>query len=367
LENNEVIKPAYLVLEDGTVFKGRFMGLTGETIGEVVFNTCTASYQDILCDPTYFGQIVAQTYPLVGNRGVEHNRLSSVVAANGYIAREWCEKPTDMGEGLTIDAYLKKKRIVGICGIDTRQLTRKIRDKGYFKGAITDSLQNTADLLTRINAYSIHGAVSEVTSGEIMKFSSCKNVYTLVVFDYGANRVVLNSLLKRGCDLVVVPAGMQPGEISRYNPDGLVFPDGPGDPDDNPSLIDNMKNFLTMGLPFYGYGLGHQMIALALGGQIKKMDNGHRGSNQPVIICGTDKIMITTQNHGYDIADGSLSTDIAAITMRNINDNSIEGVFYSSINGISTQFAPVEVGNYSDTSWIFDAFISLLKGERTNG
>ena len=358
---------AFLVLEDRTIYEGYSMGAAGETIGEVVFNTCTESYMDILSDPAYFGQIVAQTYPLVGNRGITNDKQLTTITANGYIAREWCETPFDIHDGLTLDEFLSAKKIVGISGLDTRQLTRKLRDKGYYKGAITSSIENIDHLISRIKAYSIHGAVSKVTSRIIETITCSQPKYNLVFIDYGFHRNITNSFLGRHCNIIIVPAYTEPDKIISLNPDGLVFPDGPGDPDDDPILIENISSLLSSKLPCFGYGLGHQMMAIAVGGKIQKMAKGHRGSNQPVRLSGTDKVMITTQNHGYDILPGSLPEIDSTVTMYNVNDDSIEGIAYQSFNGTSTQFAPLEVGNYSDSAWIIDDFVNKLSEASING
>lgn len=355
---------AYLVLADGTVFKGFSMGKIGETVGEVVFNTCTASYQELLSDPTYYGQIVAQTYPLVGNRGMGKNCNSSSITANGYIAREWCDTPSDTREGVTLDEYLKSRDIVGICGIDTRRLTRTLRDKGYFNGAITTSLDDFDNLLQKIKAYSIHGAIEFVTIKNAVQYNTEDPKYNVVIIDYGFSRSIIEILLKRKCNLTVVPARTAPDEIVKLNPDGIIYPDGPGDPDDDPVLIQNIKSLIEHKIPSFGIGVGHQMLALATGGEINKMPKGHRGSNQPVRICGTDRVMVTNQNHGYDFVDGSHSEEIAKVLMKNVNDNSVEGLLYNLFPCISVQFVPSDTGNYSDSSWIYDEFISLMEGGR---
>ncbi|MEI6578201.1 MAG: carbamoyl phosphate synthase small subunit, partial [Eubacteriales bacterium] len=282
------------------------------------------------------------------------------------VAREWCDTPSDIHEGVTLDEYLKSRNIVGICGIDTRRLTRTLRDKGYFNGAITSSLDDFDNLIRRIKSYSIHGAVEAVTIRKVIEYRNDAHKYNIVIIDYGFSRTMLKSFIKRGCNLTIVPAKTSPDEILKYNPDGLIFSDGPGDPDDEPILISNINNLIAARIPSLGIGVGYQMLALATGGRINKMPKGHRGSNQPVRICGTDKVMITSQNHGYDVADGSVSENVADVFLRNVNDNSIEGLVYSSFPGISIQFTPSDDGNYSDSSWIFDRFIELIKGGEEN-
>lgn len=363
---NKKAKRAYLVLADGTVFHGYSMGAAGETVGEVVFNTCTASYQSLLSDPTYYGQIVAQTYPLVGNRGVEEENAASNIMANGYIAREWYDTPCTGDGSLTLDEYLRRRNIVGICGIDTRRLTRALRDKGYFNGAITDSLQDFDALLRRIKAYTISGAVEAVTIREPEKIPAENPLYRVTVIDCGFPRYVLKALTGRGCELTLVPAFTGAQEILAGKPDGVIFSDGPGDPDDAPCLIDCAKALLESKLPLFGVGLGHQVMALAAGCTVVKMPKGHRGSNQPVRILDTGRIMVTMQNHGYSVAAQSIPHGMAEMTMANVNDGAVEGIAYCNAPAFSVEFTPSDGSGRQDTAWIYDAFIDRMKGARRN-
>ncbi len=353
---------AFLVLEDGTTFEGFSLGKIGTTFGEVVFNTCMASYGELLSDPTYYGQIVAQTYPLVGNRGVDTQENISDIMASGYIVREWCESPIDT---MTLDKYLKDRNIVGISGIDTRRLTRTIRDKGYINGAITDSVDNIDELLAKIKEYTISGAVEAVTTKEVETFQSDNEKYNVVAIDYGFSRNMLEALTKRGCTVKVVPAFTSVSEILSCNPDGIILSDGPADPDDNIELIENIKDLTNKKIPLFCLGLGHQMIALAINGKVEKMPRGHRGSNQPVRIVGTDKIMVTTQNHGYSVAKESIDKNIADEWLVNVNDNSIEGLKFKSFKGLAVQFIPTDEDGYCDNSWIYDEFIALMGGNQS--
>lgn len=355
-------KRAYLVLQDKTIFEGYSMGKNGVAIGEVVFNTCTSSYTDILSDPTYYGQIVAQTYPLAANRGVKPETDGSDIMSNGYIVREWCDVYSD-GNEMNLDDYLKSRGIVGICGIDTRRLTRYLRDKGYVNGAITDSLDNLEELLTEINNYTVSGAVSEITIKESLEMKGENAKYNVVAVDYGSPRKQLNAFLFNGCDVTVVPAFTSAEEIKEYNPDGVFLCDGPADPDDEPVLIENIKKIIELGVPVFAVGLGHQMLALASGFKIVKMEKGHRGSNQPVRIVDSKKIMITTQNHGYAVDADSVDSEIADIIMTNINDNTVEGLIYKRFNGLSVQFTPK--GDIdSSTGFIIRDFFKMMDGEK---
>lgn len=352
---------AYLVLEDGTVFEGYSMGKCGTTIGEVVFNTCTSAYTDILSDPTYYGQIVAQTYPLAANRGVVPEVDGSQIMSNGYIVREWCDVYSD-GNEMNLDDYLKSREIVGICGIDTRRLTRYLRDKGYVNGAITDSLDNKDELLEKVKKYTISGAVREISIKEPIEMKGENAKYNVVAIDYGSPRKQLNAFLLNGCNVTFVPAFTIPEEIMKYSPDGIVLCDGPADPDDEPDLIENIKKLTEKNVPIFAIGLGHQMLALASGFNIVKMDKGHRGSNQPVRISGTNKIMITDQNHGYAVDMSSVDSAVADVIMTNINDDTVEGIRYNKFTGYSVQFTPKGDAD-SSTGFIIRDFFKMMDGE----
>ena len=357
----EKSQKAYLVLADGNIFEGHSMGKIGTTIGEVVFNTCMASYGELLSDPTYYGQIVAQTYPLVGNRGVVLSEKDTGIMASGYIVREWCSS-TNNADTITLDKYLKDRNIVGISGIDTRRLTRAVRDKGYMKGAITDSKDNIDNLLKKINEYTISGAVQAITTKSIQIIDCDNPKYNVIAIDYGFSRNMLKSLTKRGCKVTIVPAGTSSGDIMSNNPDGILLSDGPADPDDNPKLIEIIKELTKKNVPLFCLGLGHQMIALAVGGKVEKMPIGHRGFNQPVRIDGTDKIMVTTQNHGYAVAKNSIDDNIASVWLSNVNDGSIEGLTFKAFKGKAVQFIPTDEEGFCDNSWIYDEFIALMGG-----
>ncbi len=352
---------AYLVLQDGTIFEGYSMGKSGLTIGEVVFNTCTSAYTDILSDPTYYGQIVAQTYPLAANRGIIRDNNESTIMSNGYIVREWCDICSD-GAEITLDEYLSQCNIVGICGIDTRRLTRYLRDKGYVNGAITDNIDNLDELLPKIKEYTVSGAVREITIKEPVQLKGDNAKYNIVAVDYGSPRKQLNAFLLNGCNVTNVPAFTTADEIMKYNPDGVVLCDGPADPDDEPEIIDIIREIIKKDIPVFAIGLGHQMLALANDFKIIKMDKGHRGSNQPVTIEGTDKIMITDQNHGYAVEKSSVKSDVADVIMTNINDKTVEGLRYKNFKGLSVQFTPK--GDIdSSTGFIIRDFYKMMDGE----
>lgn len=357
----------YLVLEDATVFKGISMGVYGETVGEVVYNTCTASYHEILNDPTYYGQIVAQTFPLVGNRRVIETEEPSKICANGYIVREWCDTPDSSRDGNSLDGYLNECGIVGISGIDTRCLTRKLRDKGYFKGAITPTIERMDDVLSKIREFSVRNAVHAVSIKQAEVYSTPDAEYHISILDYGFSRQMLKSLLRRQLSVTIFPASTPPEKILKAKPNGIVLPNGPGDPDDDMRLIAHIAALINAGIPILAIGLGHQMLALATGMSVKKMLTGHRGSNQPVRIVDSDKVMITSQNHGYDVSLTDKNSVQTIVTMRHVHDDSVEGLLYPDIPAYSVQFQPDDHEGYSDSAWVYDCFLNIMRGVDANG
>ena len=277
----EKMKTAYLLLEDGTVYRGYSMGETGSAVGEVVFNTDMTTYQDLLMDPTYSGQIVVQTYPLIGNRGVDPVSETRLMAS-GYIVREWCVEPTDAHEFITLDAFLRQQHIVGLCGIDTRALTRHIRNHGVMNGVITDSLDNRESWIEQAKNYRVPPAVGKISVAAPVRYEAENARYELAVPDYGFRRSLLEFLLQRGCSCTVYPAYTPAQELLATHPDGILLSDGPGDPWDNPEIVEIIKTLVSSDTPVFGWGLGHQLMAVAAGGTIVKLPVGHRGSNQPV-------------------------------------------------------------------------------------
>lgn len=354
------IKTAYLLLEDGTSYKGYAMGAEGSAVGEVVFNTDMTTYQDLLQDPTYSGQIVVQTYPLIGNRGVDPEAPSKLMAS-GYIVREWCVEPTDAHEFVTLDEYLKQRGIVGLCGIDTRALTRHIRDHGVMNGVIAESLDDREALLARLEGYRVPPAVGQITVKEPQRRVLEGAKYRLAIPDYGFRRSILSHFEKMGCACTIYPAYTSAAEILADNPDGIVLSDGPGDPWDNPEIIDILRELMNSGKPLFGWGLGHQLLAVANGFRIEKLPVGHRGSNQPVRDRETLRVMTTEQNHGYAVALDSIDSGRADAFLRNVNDGTVEGIRYKTIPAMTVQFEPSNGRGYQDTACIFEEFASMLE------
>lgn len=353
------MKKAYLLLEDGTLYKGYAMGAQGAALGEVVFNTDMTTSQDLLQDPTYAGQIVVQTYPLIGNRGIDPVSESHFVAS-GYIVREWCVEPTDAHEFVTLDEFLKQEGIVGLCGIDTRALTRHIRNHGVMNGMIVESLDNQEELLAKMKAYRVPPAVGKISVTSPKRIETANARYELAIPDYGFRRSILTFFQQRGCSITIYPAYTPAEEMLAANPDGIVLSDGPGDPWDNPEIVEIIRKLANSGKPVFGWGLGHQLMAVAQGYQIEKLPVGHRGSNQPVRNLDNGKIMVTEQNHGYTVALDSVNEGAEAF-LRNVNDGTVEGLRYRERPVLTVQFEPADGNGYQDTAWIFDAFISMMQ------
>ncbi len=293
------MKTAYLLLEDGTVYKGYAMGAArgteGDALGEVVFNTDMTTCQDLLQDPTYSGQIVVQTYPLIGNRGIDPVSPSKFVAS-GYIVREWCVEPTDAHEFVTLDEYLCRLGIPGLCGVDTRALTRHIRDHGVMNGMITDTPEVTQERLTKMKAYRVPPAVGKITVSEPQRWEAANAAYEIAIPDYGFRRSILEFFLSRGCSCTLYPAYTPAEEILKTNPDGIVLSDGPGDPWDNPEIVEIIKGLAAVGKPMLGWGLGHQLMAVAAGMTIEKLPGGRRASSKPARNKASGRAMVTRRN-----------------------------------------------------------------------
>ena len=358
------ITPAYLVLEDGTVYEGFSLGGVKKAVGEVVFNT-TVSYQDILSDPTYSGQIVIQTYPLIGNRGVDPQSVTNLVAS-GYVVREWCVEPTDANEFITLDQYLDNIGVTGLCGIDTRSLTRRIRKYGVMNGAIVGSLDNKEALLQELKAYKVQPAVGQVSVKQVERMETPGARYEIAVPDYGFRRDILAHFAKRGCNITLYPAYTSYEEILASNPDGIFLSDGPGDPWDNPEIISIIRNLVAAKKPVFAVGLGHQLLAVAMGMLIERLPVGHRGANQPARRLDNGRVLITSQNHGYTVDKSTVSSEVALVTHENVNDLTVEGLTYKAFPSVSVQFEPSDGVGYQDTAYLFDTFIEMMKGGKVN-
>ncbi len=357
-------KKAYILLADGTVLTGESFGATGTTIGEIVFATGMTGYQEMLTDPSYYGQILTQTYPLIGNYGVNSKDGESDRSwVKGYIVREWCEQPSNFRCEQTVDAFLKQQGVIGIHGVDTRALTRKIRECGVMNGMITseDVLADKNNLLARIHEYTITDAVSQVTCEEPKLYPSDKHSHRVVMMDFGYKGNILNSLRSRGCDVTVVPAHTTAEQVLSYQPDGIMLTNGPGDPAENTAIIQTLRALVASGVPIFGICLGHQLLALAQGAETAKLKYGHRGGNQPVKDLTEDRTYITSQNHGYAVVSDTLDPAVGMVSHINVNDNTCEGVIYKNTRAFTVQFHPEACSGPQDTAYLFDRFIDLMK------
>ncbi len=348
----------YLTLENGRQFTGFSFGAQKEVVGELVFTTGMTGYIETLTDPSYYGQIVTQTFPLIGNYGmIEADMESKKPWVTAYIVREKCDKPSNFRCEGTIDDFLKKQGIPGIYGIDTRELTKIVREAGVMNAAITKKPLND---LSEVRSYVIKDAVKSVTCSEIEYLGDPDGI-KIAVWDFGAKRNIMRELAKRGCYCMKVPSYFTAEQILALEPQGLMLTNGPGDPSENTELISNICK-LAGKLPIFGICLGHQLFALAMGGKTKKMKYGHRGSNQPVKNLDTGRVYISSQNHGYEVI--SSSVEGGKLSFVNANDGTCEGFEYPELNAYTVQFHPEACGGPMDASFLFDKFILNIKEGR---
>jgi carbamoyl-phosphate synthase small subunit len=353
---------AYLLLADGTVFEGRSMGAGGTAIGETVFNTSMTGYGEILTDASYYGQIVTQTYPLIGNYGVNAEDTESRRSwVRGYIVRELCGEPSNFRNEGCIDAFLKRQNIIGLCGIDTRRLTRIIREQGVMNSAITDDLSKKDALLEKIRAYVITDAVKSVTIDKKLTVNAKDGRYNIALLDYGYKTNILRSLVSRGCSVTVFPGTADAREILASKPDGIMLSNGPGDPEENREIIENARLLAESGTPVFGICLGHQIMGLAQGAKTAKLKYGHRGANHPVKDLKADRTYITSQNHGYAVLGDTLDMNICEITHVNLNDGTVEGIRYKNAPVFTVQFHPEASPGPKDSGYLFDEFLDLIE------
>lgn len=353
------MEKAYIVLEDGTVFEGKRFGSSQNMIGELVFSTGMCSYTETLTDPSYAGQIVMQTFPLIGNYGVIHEDFEGKSAVRGYVVREYSKTPSNFRSDGEINDFLIANGIPGIYGIDTRELTKIIRERGVMNAYICDEVPTD---LSEIKNYKIENAVESVTSKDFETYLSTSyegEKYFVVLVDYGAKKNIIRSLCKRGCKVRVVPSTTKAEEILSLCPDGVMLSNGPGDPAENVFCIEQIK-MLMRKVPIFGICLGHQLMALANGAKTEKLKYGHRGGNQPVRDITTGRTYITSQNHGYAVVSDSISG--GTLRYVNANDGTCEGIDYKDKNAFSVQFHPEACGGPHDTEFLFDRFIDMMKG-----
>ena len=343
---------AYLILENGAIFKGESFGARGGITGEIVFTTGMTGYLETLTDPSYYGQIVLQTFPLIGNYGVIPSDFESAsVSARAYIVKRPCQDPSNFRSEGSLDAFLKERGIIGLCGIDTRALTKVIRQNGVMNGKITSSQPTDADR-AEAKAYSIKNAVAAVSSRYAAKTGS--GVRRVALMDFGEKRGIVEALTARGCETWSFPHDTPAQKIMEIEPNGIMLSNGPGDPADhaNNGIIETIRTLIGHGIPVFGICLGHQLLALAKGYKTQKLKFGHRGANQPVKEISTGRVYITSQNHGYAVV-----TDKGSFT--NVNDGTCEGMDYG--DSFSVQFHPEARGGPLDTAFLFGRFLEKME------
>ncbi|MCI5958119.1 MAG: carbamoyl phosphate synthase small subunit [Lachnospiraceae bacterium] len=387
---------AFLILEDGTVFEGTHIGADKEIISEIVFNTSMAGYLEVLTDPSYAGQAVCMTYPLIGNYGICREDMESrKLWPDGFIVRELSRIPSNFRSNATIQEFLEEYGIPGIAGIDTRALTKILREKGTMNGMITTkeptdmealkarlkayTVGDVVDIVTCEHKYSLKGVTDLSENGPISgsaKYTGEKEKRPSLVrklngkgkkvalLDLGAKENIARSLVQRGCDVTVYPAGTTAEEIFADHPDGIMLSNGPGDPKSCTQIIKNIKDLYDGDIPIFAICLGHQLMALATGADTYKMKYGHRGGNHPVKDLSTGRVYISSQNHGYVVDMDKLDPKIATPAFVNVNDGTCEGLSYTGKNIFTVQFHPEACPGPQDSGYLFDRFIEMMEVEK---
>jgi carbamoyl-phosphate synthase small subunit len=377
------MKQALLALEDGTVFWGDPFGTRGETFGEVVFNTNLTGYQEVLTDPSYKGQIVTMTYPLIGNYGINEADLESVrPQVEGFIVKESSKRASNWRAQYGLEEWLQQHGVVGIQAIDTRALTRHLRTRGAMRGAISTVDLDPDSLIARVQASSGligRDLVCTVTcdrpyrwsdgdwrwpTGYAQDSADPRERFRVVAYDFGIKRNILRKLVHSGCEVTVVPASTTASEALQLDPDGIFLSNGPGDPEGVPYAVEAVRQLIGV-KPIFGICLGHQILGLALGGRTYKLKFGHRGGNQPVIQLSTQKVEITAQNHGFAVDADSLPADVE-VTHLNLNDRTVEGLRHRELPVFSVQYHPEASPGPHDSWYLFERFRAMLGAPATN-
>lgn len=362
---------AFLILEDGTVFEGKSIGSEKEIISEIVFNTSMTGYPEILTDPSYAGQAVTMTYPLIGNYGVCHSDMESAkIWPDGFIVRELARMPSNFRSEDTLEHFLCEYDIPGICGIDTRALTKILREKGTMNGMITTNENyNTHEIIPKLKEYKVTGVVKKVSCKEKVKYvpgdigsekvNADKNI---AVIDVGTKKNIIRCLLNRGCNVTVYPCDFDAKEVLASKPDGIMITNGPGDPAECVDIIKQIKILADSKIPIFAICLGHQLMALAHGAKTYKMKYGHRGANHPVKNLETGKVYISSQNHGYVVDADSIDKNVAISWFINVNDKTAEGLKYIEKPIKTVQFHPEANAGPRDSEILFDEFMNMIGG-----
>ena len=351
----------YLVLENGQIFEGEKIGYDSkETICEIVFNTSMTGYLEIFSDPSYAGQGIVMTYPLIGNYGLTLEDMESKKPwVEAVFVHELAEVESNFRSKLHVEKFLKYNKVPGLQGVNTRKLTKVLRENGTMRGMLTDSISNIEEILEKIKKHEIKNLVEKVTSNEITQIGEGK--INIALLDFGSKQNIIESLIKRNCKITIYPQNTKSQTILDGNFDAIVLSNGPGNPEDCKTAIENIKELYKSNIPILGICLGHQLMGIATGAKTYKLKYGHRGPNHPVKDIQKDRIYITAQNHGYAIDENSVNPEIAEVSHTNLNDNTVEGLKYKNKEIYTVQFHPEACPGPEDTSYIFDEFLKELK------
>lgn len=363
---------AYLILEDGTVFTGKSIGSKKEVISEIVFNTSMTGYLEVLTDPSYAGQAVVMTYPLIGNYGICRKDMEAKGSStDGFIVRELARLGSNFRNEQSIQDFLIEQDIPGIEGIDTRALTKILREKGTMNGMITtEEPVDLSSVLSKLKEYSVRGVVDKVTTRDIVSYrpgdldtdSNISVTKKVAILDVGTKYNIARCLLNRGCEVTIYPARTKAEDILAGNPDGIMLTNGPGDPKECTEVIEELKKLYAPEVPVFAICLGHQLMALACGCDTEKMKYGHRGANHPVKDLETGRVYISSQNHGYMVKESSIPKEMAEVAFVNVNDGTVEGLRYKNKNIFTVQFHPEACAGPKDSEILFDRFITMMEG-----
>lgn len=356
---------ATLILENGSVFQGQSIGAPDERVCEMVFNTSMVGYQEILTDPSYAGQGIVMSYPLIGNYGVnQEDNESSRPWAEAFVVRHLSRRGSNFRCEGDLDDYLKTNGITGIQGVDTRALTRILRSQGTMNGMITCAEDfSIEEALEKIRAYQVRGTVERVSRKEVQVYPALtRQRLRVALMDFGVKENMIRCLQERGCEVTVFPAHTACVEILAGNFDGVMLSNGPGDPADNKAIIAEIQDLYASSIPIFAVCLGHQLMALATGAQTRKMRFGHRGANHPVKDLDAGRVFITSQNHGYVVCAESVDPAVAQVSHVNVNEGSVEGLRYTNGNVYTVQFHPEASPGPKDTEYLFDRFVRRMEG-----
>lgn len=354
-----MLEKRYLVFEDGSIYEGRKLGSDNLTKGEIVFNTAMTGYQETISDPSYTGQIITFTYPLIGNYGINRDDFESLVPTlSGVVVKEASTHPSNFRQQKTFNDVLVQYDIPGISGVDTRSITRKIREHGVLKAGFTDHAEDIPSFIEELKQFELSRDEVPMVSTKTPYVSTGSDL-SVVLVDFGKKQNIVRELNARGCNVTVVPYNTPAEIILGMSPDGVMLSNGPGDPEDVPEAVEMIRGILGK-IPFFGICLGHQLFALSQGAEAFKMKFGHRGANHPVKDLATGKIALTSQNHGYAIDEASVAHTDLEVTHIALNDGTVEGLKHKTLPAFSVQYHPEACPGPTDSNYLFDQFIDMM-------